>query len=219
MKDIHTTQSFTSNYFNWVYKDDVTFDNMPWITWAVDIDLLSNIISDKFWKKLKIFEIWCWIWTESVFLTKMWHNLTSIDLSNHIIKKAKKNSDLYWVNVNFIEFDITNNIEELNIDLWEYDLVIDRACFHHILPVNRDKYYNNILKILRKNGKLYIRWFSDKMLPSVSWDGPYRLSKNDFFKTFKQWFIDFELDYYKNIPSPEKNQKDQIWISFLATKK
>lgn len=218
MKDIHLTQVDTSDYFNWIYWNNISFNNMPWITWAVDVDLLNKVIDNKFEKNLKICEIWCWIGTESIFLSKMWYNVTSIDLSKNILGLAKKNTNLYWVKVDFKQFDITNEINWDEFDLWDYDLVIDRACFHHILPLNRIKYLNNVSKLLKKNWTLYIRWFSDKMSPSISWDWPYRLSNNDFYDTFQNDFRDLETYYYKNLPAPNKNQKEQIWISFSCKK-
>ncbi len=217
MKNIHLSQIETSNYFSDIYSKNISFENMPWITWAVDIDLLNNVINWKFNNPLKIFEIWCWIWTESIFLSKIGHKLTSIDLSKDILKLAFMNSNIYWVNIDFKEFDITKNIEN-QFDLGIYDLVIDRACFHHILPENRLIYMSNVSKLLKSNWELYIRWFSDKMSPSISWDGPFRLSENDFYETFNDLFWNIKINYYKNIPAPEKNKKEQIWISFNASK-
>jgi hypothetical protein len=48
MSNIYDNQKNVSTHFKEIYKKDDSFDNMPWITGAVDIDLLKKIINKSF---------------------------------------------------------------------------------------------------------------------------------------------------------------------------
>jgi SAM-dependent methyltransferase len=193
---------------------------MPWITGAVDIDLLKKIINKSFWsKKLNILEIGCWIWTESVFLSRLWHNITWLDISEEILERAKKLATIYKVNIEFKILNITDEINEKDLKFWSFDLIIDRGCFHHILPSNRNYYLYNVLKLLKKDWYLYIRSFSDKIsIPRWEWS-TYRISQNILSSIFWEDFLNINIEYYKNISIWECENTDEFWISFIWNKK
>ena len=70
--------------------------------------------------------------------------------------------------------------------------------------------------MLRKNGMLYIRGFSDSMKPSKSGDGPLRLTRQDILTKFSNDFVTVKLYKYKNLPPPERFKKEQIWWSYIG---
>jgi cyclopropane fatty-acyl-phospholipid synthase-like methyltransferase len=61
-------------------------------------------------------------------------------------------------NVNFIKDDIVNTKLKSN----EFDYIFDRGCFHAISPRDRKEYINKVKRILKDNGILFLKCFSDK---------------------------------------------------------
>ncbi len=61
-----------------------------------------------------------------------------------------------------------------------FDAVIDRGLFHHILPDNRPLYFDNVLRILRPEGMLYLSVFSRRNHPGIG----QRFSRSDVERGF-----------------------------------
>jgi len=79
------------------------------------------------------------------------------DLAEAAINRARK---VYASekNVNFIADDIVNTKLKSN----EFDYIFDRGCFHVLSSRDRKEYINKITRILKDNGILFLKCFSDK---------------------------------------------------------
>jgi SAM-dependent methyltransferase len=73
-------------------------------------------------------------------------------------------------NVNFMVDDILNS----NLKENQFDYIFDRGCFHVLLPADRQRYITKIRQILKDNGILFLKCFSDK---EPRQEGPYKFSQ------------------------------------------
>ena len=72
-----------------------------------------------------------------------------------------------------IEF-IVDDILESKLKDDSFDYIFDRGCFHVLEPSSRQRYVNQVSRILRDGGLLFLKTFSTKE-PSRG-GGPYRFS-------------------------------------------
>ncbi len=67
----------------------------------------------------------------------------------------------------------------------EFDYIFDRGCFHVLSPGDRKEYTNKIKRILKDNGILFLKCFSDK---EPRQEGPYKFSQNEISDFFNESF-------------------------------
>ena len=84
-------------------------------------------------------------------------------------------------NVKFIIDDILNS----NLNDNEFDYIFDRGCFHVLSPANRQEYIRKIKRILKSNGILFLKCFSDK---EPMQEGPYKFSQHEIRDSFNESF-------------------------------
>ena len=85
-------------------------------------------------------------------------------------------------NIDFIVDDILNSKLKEN----EFDYIFDRGCFHVLLPADRERYITKIKQILKDNGILFLKCFSDK---EPRKEGPYKFSQDQITDLFSKYFI------------------------------
>jgi cyclopropane fatty-acyl-phospholipid synthase-like methyltransferase len=84
-------------------------------------------------------------------------------------------------NVNFIVDDILHSELKGN----EFDYIFDRGCFHVLLPADRQNYISKIKQILKDNGILFLKCFSDK---EPRQEGPCKFSPDGIRDLFSESF-------------------------------
>ncbi len=157
------------------YYRENELETMPWYREGLDHDFNDKI------KELNItsgmvLDLGSGPGTQSIALAKMGFKVTGIDISETAVKKANEKAKNEGLAINFLHDDI------LNIHITEnFDLILDRGCFHVLDPLDRQKYVNNINKLLNQNAYLLLKCFSDKEPGS---EGPHRVSHNDINKHF-----------------------------------
>ncbi len=144
-------------HFEGMYK----LGQKPWVDHGREITL------DKFFKilkkrysKAKILDMGCgdgWI---SIYAARQGHEVWGLDSSETAIAEAKVKAKTSGVDkkVHFQVGDALNLPYKKN----SLDALIDRGLFHHILPPNRELYFENILKVLKLKGLVYLSVFSTK---------------------------------------------------------
>jgi len=157
--------------WNSYYKENKV-EEMPWYEKNLDPDLeyqinSMNLTKGKF---------------QAIQLDKLGFDATGSDISKSAIDKAKQLSS----DVNFIVDDFLNSSFPDNA----FDFILDRGCFHVFEPALREKYLNQLKRILKDNGILFLKVMSveEKDLPDD--EGPQKFSQQEVLDTFEK---DFEV--------------------------
>jgi SAM-dependent methyltransferase len=174
-----TQRSFPD--WNLLYKNEKVV-NMPWYNENLDFDLEEEITQRKI-ATGTFLDLGTGPGTQAIQLSKLGFVVTASDLSEHAIEKARNLS----ANVNFIVDDILNSKLKEN----EFYYVFDRGCFHVLSVNDRKKYIMKIKNIIKNDGILFLKCFSDK---EPRKEGPYRFSKNEVREVFGS---DFEIQSIK----------------------
>jgi SAM-dependent methyltransferase len=122
--------------------------------------------------------------TQAMELSKLGFKVTATDISENAIARAKSMS-------NGIEFFV-DDILESKLKGGSFEYIFDRGCFHVLEPSSRQKYVNQVSRILRDGGLVFLKTFSAKE-PSRG-GGPYRFSIDEIDSIFSDRFV---IDFFK----------------------
>lgn len=164
---------------------------MPWYEKNLDLDLSEEI---QFLKKGNFLDLGMGPGTQAIELAKKGFRVTGSDISRSAIEKAR----LSTKNVNFEIDDILNSKFESE----SFDYILDRGCFHVLSIDDRETYLNQIKRILKKNGIIFLKCMSkdEKNLPDDK--GPHKFFKNEIVHYFQN---DFDI----------KKSKDTVYYGTL----
>jgi SAM-dependent methyltransferase len=168
---------------------------MPWYNENLDPDLEEELYRREITNG-KFLDLGTGPATQAVWLANCGFNITGSDLSEAAIKRAR-NVYANEKNVNFIVDDILNS--KLNDN--EFDYIFDRGCFHVLLPTDRQRYITKIKQILKDNGILFLKCFSDK---EPRQEGPYKFSQEGIRGLFSKyvWIDSIKETVYQGILDP-----------------
>ncbi len=162
-----------------LYKSQ-KIETMPWYNENFDSDLEKELDKRKIINDGKFLDLGTGPATQAIWLAKRGFKVIGSDLSQAAINRARKiyaNEE----NVNFIVDDILNSKFNEN----EFDYIFDRGCFHVLSPADRQRYIEKIKGILKVNGILFLKCFSDK---EPRQEGPYKFSQNGISDLFSESF-------------------------------
>jgi len=162
------------------YKENKV-EEMPWYEKNLDPDLEYQINSMNLTKG-KFLDLGTGPGTQAIQLDKLGFEATGSDISKSAIDKAQQLSS----NISFVVDDFINSSFPDNA----FDFILDRGCFHVFEPSLRKDYLNQLKRILKDNGILFLKVMSieEKGLPEN--EGPYRFSEQEVLDTFEK---DFEI--------------------------
>ncbi len=165
------------------YKEN-KIEEMPWYEKNLDPDLEYQINSMNLTKG-KFLDLGTGPGTQAIQLDKLGFEVTGADISKSAIYKAQQLSS----KVSFVVDDILNSSFPDNA----FDFILDRGCFHVFEPSLRKIYLNQIKKILKDDGILFLKVMSveEKGLPEN--EGPYKFSKQEVLDTFEKDFKIIEI--------------------------
>jgi len=154
-------------------------ETMPWYNEILDSDLEDELARRKITNG-KFLDLGTGPATQAIWLAKRGFNVIGSDLSETAIKRA---NSVYAneKNIDLVVDDILNSKLKAN----EFDYIFDRGCFHVLLPVDRQRYITKIKQILRNNGILFLKCFSDKERRQ---EGPYKFSHDEIMDLFNKHF-------------------------------
>ena len=164
-----------------LYYKENKVEEMPWYEKNLDPDLEYQINSINLTKG-KFLDLGTGPGTQAIQLDKLGFDATGSDISKNAIEKAQQLSS----NVSFVVDDILNSSFLDNT----FDYILDRGCFHVFEPALREKYLNQIKRILKNDGMLFLKVMSteEKGLPDE--EGPHKFSQQEVLDTFEK---DFEV--------------------------
>jgi SAM-dependent methyltransferase len=150
---------------------------MDQIPWNVETppDILKNLVETEKIKPCKVIELGCGAGNYLIYLSTKGFNPTGIDISPTAINIAKKSAVERGVQCNFIAADVLGDMTEINE---QFDFAYDWHLLHHIYPENREKYINNVYRLLKPGGQYLSVCFSEDS-PEFGGKGKYRKTPID----------------------------------------
>ena len=142
--------------------DDI-YKNIPpeKIPWNIETppELLVELVDSGKVQPCKAIDLGCGAGNCAIYLAGRGFNVTGIDFSPTAIRIAGENAKRKGVKCNFFVADITDDLNEVN-QTW--DFAYDWGLLHHIFPEQRQKYVENVYRILNPKGKYLSVCFSKK---------------------------------------------------------
>ena len=150
-------------------------ERMPWFWADLDPDFVTSLSSYGL-PVGSVIDLGGGSGTQAIALAKRGFQTTSTDFSLGAIEGGKRLAKEQSVNVDFIVDDVTNSRLKS-----QYDLVLDRGCFHIIAPARRENYLRTVLSCLAPDGWFFFKCFSAKEVPRP---GPFRFTEDQIREFF-----------------------------------
>ena len=161
------------------YKNE-KIEKMSWYNEKLDFDLEEELNARQLNKGIFL-DSGTGPGTQAMQLAKKGFDVIGSDISETVIKRNKIMYENKYPNLEFV----VDNILDSNFKDNYFELIFDRGCFHAFSGEDRAKYYNQIKRILKQNGILFLKCLS---IDEPMKDGPYRFSHNDIHKMFSKNF-------------------------------
>jgi SAM-dependent methyltransferase len=152
---------------------------MSWFSESLDPDLELELDKMKI-RKGSFLDLGTGPGTQAIKLFERGFDVTASDLSSTSIHKAsvryknKMNNKIKFIVDDIIVSHLSSN---------EFDFIFDRGCFHVISPEKRSIYTEEVNRILKEGGVLFLKCFSEK--EPLRDTGPYRFSHEMIKKIFE----------------------------------
>ena len=166
-------------HWNDLYANEASIGSLPWYNKDLDNDL-KEYLGTMNMTKGRLLDLGTGPATQAIELSKLGFQVTATDISENAITRAKRMSK-------GIEF-IVDDILESKLKEDSFDYIFDRGCFHVLEPLSRQRYVNQVSRILRDGGLLFLKTFSAKE-PSKGGGGPYRFSIDEIDSIFSDRFV------------------------------
>lgn len=105
-----------------------------------------------------------------------------VDSSPTGITEAKQEAELESVTA-LTHFDV-GDILQLGYEDSSFDAIIDGGLFHHIIPENRTRYLENVVRVLRNDGLFYLSAFGKNTDNEIG----YHFSREEIETIFGKFF-------------------------------
>jgi SAM-dependent methyltransferase len=143
-------------------------EDIPWNMEEPPEVLVSLVESGKV-KPCKAIDLGCGAGNYAIYLASRDFEVTGVDISSAAIKLAGENARSKGADCRFMAADLTG---DLNIGE-EFDFSYDWEVLHHVFPENREKYVDNVWKLLKPFGNyLSVSFCEDS--PQFGGTGKYR---------------------------------------------
>jgi 2-polyprenyl-3-methyl-5-hydroxy-6-metoxy-1,4-benzoquinol methylase len=186
-------------------------DNIwPWFSKKLDLDVINFIEANNI-ESAKILDLGTCSGAQAIALANMGFDVVGTDIShtalNKAIKLAKEQSTK--TKPNFLIDDILDTKLAAN----QFDLILDRGCFHSICCISTKKYIANLTKILKPGGKIILKTMSLKENRFSGFDTfagqkipmPYRFDEDIIRNVFNDHFIIDNIEdsyFYSSVVTP-----------------
>ena len=142
---------------------DGLYKNMPLeeIPWNVETppELLVELVDSGKVQPCKAIDLGCGAGNYVIYLAGRGFEVTGIDFSPTAIRIARENAEIKGVKCNFFVADVIDGLDKVN-QTW--DFAYDWGLLHHLFPEQRQKYLENVHRILNPRGKYLSLCFSEK---------------------------------------------------------
>ena len=152
-----------------VYKN-MSLEEIPWNI-ETPPQLLVELVDSGKVQPCKVIDLGCGAGNYAIYLAGRGFEVTGVDCSPTAIRIARENAERKSVKCSFFVADVVDEMDEVN-QTW--DFAYDWGLLHHIFPEQRQKYVDNVCRILNPEGKYLSLCFSEK---DTSFQGAEKLRK------------------------------------------
>jgi len=142
---------------NKIYSS-MDLDNIPWNV-ETPPDILRDLIKSINISPCKVIELGCGVGNYIRYLSGRGFEATGVDISEKAIDIARELAQKAGVTCEFIAADVLGDMSEIKR---KYDFVYDWELLHHIYPEDRNKYIENVHKLLKREGHYMSVCFSEE---------------------------------------------------------
>src|SRR4030042_2956987 len=135
-----------------------SLDDIPWNQPEPPVALLELIESGRI-SPCKAIDLGCGTGNYTIYLSEKGFDMTGVDISPKAIEIAKENSRKKKVLCNFIVADLLGDLGQIGET---FDFAYEWELLHHIFPIQRKRYVENISRLLNIKAKYLSVCFSEK---------------------------------------------------------
>lgn len=178
--------------------------DIPWEIQRPDPPLKWLVDSGQI-KRGKVLDACSGAGTQSIYLAKKGFKVTGIELSKEAVKIAQRRSKDAGVKCAFLNRDVLSFPFKKN----EFDLIVDRGCFHHIPKEKRWNYLKGAQRVLKRKGRYYLKCFSYKN--GKAWN---YFTKKELTKYFLRYFDILRIEHIDKGAGRKKGRR-YFWFAFM----
>jgi ubiquinone/menaquinone biosynthesis C-methylase UbiE len=150
------TELSNRKYPTWddYYKNE-KIERMPWYNEKLDFDLEEELNIMQLNNGIFL-DLGTGPGTQAIQLAQRGFDVIASDISETVIKRNKSMYENKYQNIKFV----VDNILDSDFKDNYFDYIFDRGCFHVFSEEDRPKYYNQIKRILKQKGILFLKCLS-----------------------------------------------------------
>jgi cyclopropane fatty-acyl-phospholipid synthase-like methyltransferase len=154
-------------------------ETMPWYFPDLDPDF-ERALDEHAITTGKVLDLCTGPATQAMALAERGYEVFATDISETAVRQAREKAAAKGLMITFRQADILRDTFDE-----EFDLLVDRGCFHVFEPRQRPAYVKGVKSFLKPGGWLLLKCFSHK---EKRRDGPYRFTPEQLGKYFKPSF-------------------------------
>jgi SAM-dependent methyltransferase len=190
------------------------------IPWNIETppDILTNLVETETIKPCTVIDLGCGAGNYVIYLASKGFDATGIDISATAIQMAKKLAKENGIKCTFINADVLGDMTEIT---GLFDFAYDWEVLHHVFPEDREKYINNVCRLLKPGGQYLSVCFSEDS-PQFGGGGKYRKTPLDttlYFSSEEEmrelFKTAFEIDELKTVDVEGKFVTHKAIYAFL----
>ena len=130
------------------------------VPWNIETPpaIIQDLLRSTILYPCKIIELGCGVGNYVRYLSQMGFYVTGVDISDKAIEIARILAQKAGVQCDFIEADVLGDMSEIKN---KYDFAYDWELLHHVFPEDRDKYIDNVHRLLTNQGRYMSVCFSE----------------------------------------------------------
>lgn len=161
------------NKQKWEYKNRLMYEGgrtenkWPWYCEHLDQDIEKFLDEYKITSG-KILDLGTCSGSQAIELAKRGFDVVGTDISTTALSQAEKAREQLPKDLK-LEF-ILDDIVTTNMGANQFDVIIDRGCFHSICMFSANEYIENMKKLLKSTGKIVLKTMSSKETRFLEYD-------------------------------------------------
>ncbi|MFF4102740.1 class I SAM-dependent methyltransferase [Streptomyces sp. NPDC001903] len=202
------TQTWTDT-FSSVYAQE-PLAKLSWFNASPGLELIKRVIDGTLKPGQRLVDLGSGPGVDAVFLSVQGLDVTGVDLSPDAVARARRWAELAGAPAEFIQGDV------LDVPLPDHsaDVVTDSFVFHNMRDDARERYADEVHRLLKPGGLFLLNSFSDHMVEGT---GPRRITSEEILATFRpDRFTCVGLYVYRNVPTQAKPDQLHWFGEFRA---